>query len=131
MVKSVNRELLAWDHVIMAFDWQGVKTINVGSSYLDGVTQLESLKGMSVTADQATLVGEYKYSKDSDTDYGYMITNFTDPSADLTDSVTVTVKSGQSVLVYRDGVGNYVTADAEGKLEFTLEAGEAVFLITD
>lgn len=130
-VKSVNRELLAWDHVFMAFDWQGIKTYQVGEDYTKGISQLSNLEKVIVSASAETVVGEYKYTNGSDTDYGYMITNFTDPSKNITDSVNIEVNPGQQVLVYRNGVGTYMSPDGNDKINFKLGAGEGVFVIVD
>ena len=127
IVKQANTELLAWDSVYLSFDWQGVKAYNVASAMTSGVTQLSSLQDVSVSATAATLVGEYKYG--SADEYAYMITNFTEPSAGTTDTVTVTMAAGQTALVYINGVGSWMTADASGNLQLTLQAGEGAFVI--
>lgn len=131
-VKSVNRELLAWDHVFMAFDWQGIRTYNVDKAYTSGITQLEQLQKVYVSTYDATVVGEYKYTKGNDTDYGYMITNFTDPSQKTTATVSVELKeSADKVLVYKNGVGTYMTPDGNNKITMKLGAGEGAFVIVD
>lgn len=131
-VKSVNRELLAWDHVFMAFDWQGIKTYSVDKAYTSGITQLEELQKVYVSTYDATVVGEYKYTKGNDTDYGYMITNFTDPSQEKTATVIVElVDSADKVLVYKNGVGTYMKPDGNNKITIKLGAGEGAFVIVD
>ncbi len=126
-VQSINRELRAWDHIFLSFDWQGVKTYNTAAAYINGVTELGSLQSITVSADQATLVGEYKYGNTEE--YGYMITNFTEPSAGTTDTVTLMMAANQSVLVYKNGTGRWMNADSDGKLTLALEAGGGAFVI--
>ena len=100
-------------------------TISKENPYLVIADYLTNAKGISaVTATQDTLIGEF----DRDGVKAYMITNFTEPSKGLSDTVELTLESGTRVQIYNNGVKETKLAP-KGKLTITLEAGEAAFVV--
>lgn len=129
-VKQANEELKAWDEVYLSFDYVGTKALLGSSSTSNAcfkkLTQnKETITGLtSVTATQDTLIGEF----DKDGVTAYMISNFTEPSDQLSDTVELELTEATRVQVYINGVKETKIVP-KGKLTITLGAGEAAFVV--
>ena len=129
-VKQANEELKAWDEVYLSFDYVGTKALLGSSSSSNAcfkkLTQnKEAITGLtSITATQDTLIGEF----DKDGVTAYMISNFTEPSEKLSDTVELELSEATRVQVYINGVKETKIVP-KGKLTITLGAGEAAFVV--
>lgn len=127
-VRSVNEEIKNWDHVFMAYDWNGANVYNVDSALYGNAKSLlrTSFAKCSVTAEKATLVSEFVRE---DNTYAYMAVNASEPSAGTIDNVTLKfADTVRKVVVYRNGNGKVQTVN-EGSMTLHLAAGEAAFCI--
>ena len=131
--QTVNQDLLKWDEVLRSFEWQDNMCIK-GTSWFyhtSGlyeydpykVTSMDIIK--SVTATRDTIIGRFS-GKNGET--GLMITNFSDPVRNLSDTVKITFTDGDYVIVYKDGIRTIQTLN-NGQLSVTLGAGDGVFVI--
>lgn len=135
--KELNAEISEFDHVYLSFDWNGVMGINGTNNTADNdeyknesfsllKTPLAALDcANSVKATEDTIIGQFK---DKDGRDGLIVTNFSEPSADVRDKVSFEFKDANRALVYRDGKRK-VYEVKEGKLDIKLDAGEGVFVI--
>lgn len=132
-VQEVNEELKKWDHVILAFDWQGVMTV-AGTDEHENEESFESVQNKVLKELQSvekiesrldTLVGEFK---DEDGRYGYMMVNYTEPTNHKIDYVDVTFKNAQKALVYQGGESKVYDLE-NNQLQIRIEAGDAAFAI--
>lgn len=142
--QKANREILAFDHVYLQFEWQGVFT-NDGGSTADaesaGRTQNASFSNLldrmslsqvaclsSVTSTEDTLFGYFLDNSDNE---GFMIVNYNETTLELTDTVTMSFDPGYGytkALCYIGG--KEVTFDlTDNDLTLTLGSGEGVFVI--
>ena len=140
-VKKANGEILAFDHVLKQFAWQGVFTCDGGKSITGAsstsVSSFKSIERISlanvtsllkVSASQNTLFG---YFKDDSNNDGIMIVNYNETSENLTDSVELTFDSSKynAAVCYIGGKKQVFTGLTGGKLTLNLGAGEGVFVI--
>ena len=140
-VKKANGEILAFDHVLKQFAWQGVFTCDGGKSITGAsstsVSTFKSIERISlanvtsllkVSASQNTLFG---YFKDDSNNDGIMIVNYNEASENLTDSVELTFDSSKynAAVCYIGGEKQVFTGLTGGKLMLNLGAGEGVFVI--
>lgn len=132
-VKEVNDELKKWDHVILAFDWQGAMTV-AGTDEHENEASFESAESMTLDSLQAidtiesrldTLVGEFT---DKDGRYGYMLVNYTEPTNHKIDYVDLTFKDARKALVYQNGESKVYDVE-ENQLQLRIEAGDGAFVI--
>ena len=132
-VKEVNEELKKWDHVIMAFDWQGAMTVD-GTDAHENKESFESVqdkvlkqleKVQNVESRLDTLIGEFK---DQDGRYGYMVVNYTEPTNHRIDYVDMTFTEAQKALVYQGGEPKIYNVE-NNQLQLRVEAGDAAFVI--
>lgn len=127
-VRSVNEEIKNWDHVFMAYDWNGANVYNVESSLYRNASSLltTSFAKCSVTTEKAMLVSEFVRE---DNTYAYMAVNASEPSAGTIDNVTLKfADTVRKVVVYRNGKGKVQKVN-EGSMTLSLAAGEAAFCI--
>ncbi len=130
--KTVNNEVLAWEDVYLAFDWDGVMYHNAdemidNQSFANLLYPMEShdrIKKIDSTED--TLVGVFKNDDGLD---AFMFVNYTDPYFDKDDTVTVTFKDAKALLTYRLGQKVVVPLDKNGSYTFKLYPGEGRFII--
>ena len=135
--KEINGELAAWDEVYMSSDWQGVKPV-LGSVNLeedpdyfnlafngivDPLTEWQCANAIIATQD--TLAGEFK---DADGNYALMLSNYTEPTDQLKDEVSITFKKANRALVYKNGKRT-VYEVKKNKVNIKLAAGEGAFVI--
>lgn len=132
-VKNANAQLAKWDHVILSFDWQGLVT-SAGSDESENEVALgmvksqtlEKLEGVSKLESRLdTLVGQFI---DKDGNQGYMVTNYTEPTAGKIDVVRMTFEDAENALVYLNGEESVVKLE-DGRLTLTLNSGEGAFVI--
>lgn len=132
--KTVNLEILSWDHVFLRYDWQGVRYVlgeGNGSNALFAATQfgLSSLPGVeNVFSSEDLIVGHFT---DANGQPAYMVTNFCDPDRSTTEDaaeVNMTITDANCAIIYRNGVPETVQIE-DGALSFTVGVGEAAFVI--
>ena len=135
--KEINSELAAWDEVYLSFDWDGVFTVQ-GSENLKEDAEYQNMHfiglsgalenlgcAKSVSATQDTLIGQFK---DTDGNYALMVTNFTEPTDLLKDTVEITFNNANRALVYKNGKRT-VYEVKKNKVKINLAAGEGAFVI--
>lgn len=133
MAQTVNNEIKSFDHVYLNYEWQGTLPVlgkNNEDGYnlnFDGLT--EPLETLGVAnrwdATEDALIGTFKDANGND---GLIVTNFTDPSLRLTNTVRFDFKDVSKVRVYRGGnVYDYEVAN--NRFDIELEPGEGVFII--
>lgn len=129
--QTVNREILAMDHVYLNYDWEGTMLVlgeghkkNKCFSMVKNALQSHD-RILSVSASQDTLVGTFKDAFDND---AFMVVNFDDPAHNSTDTVTIDLKGTSKAVVYEKGVRTEVNAP-KGKLTLNIEAGSGAFVI--
>lgn len=135
--KELNAEIAKFDHVYLSFDWEGVMGVNGTNNYeidpeyvndsFDLLSApLTALNGVkNVTATEDTLIGQFK---DKDGRAGFIVTNFTEPTNLLKDTVTFEFNKANRAIVYRNGE-RQIYEVKKNKLELNLGAGEGVFII--
>jgi hypothetical protein len=138
--KTVNEELLAFDHVYLSFDWQGVlvtpgtdaKTTAGTNCFPNTKLSLKYYPRVKkIEASEDTITGCFK---DKDGYDGFMLVNFSDPTQKQTDNVKVTFNNASRAVVYANGVksivdltnGVYETALAPGAGQFIIPIASAV-----
>ena len=135
-VRTVNREIKAWDNVYLCFKWEGVAPV-AGShgkpnamlaSIVDSYIKPDGIEGLkSIVSDEDVLCGIFK---DTEGGMGYMVTNATNPGEKIPASLTVAFeKKYKGVMVYEKGKSRIITLDRYGKAKINLEPGEGKFLI--
>ena len=141
-VAKANNEILAFDHVMEQFSWQGVFTCDAGKTatgkdrtsnasfsglvnrmYVSAIDNLES-----VTASCDTLFG---YFIDKEENAGFTIVNYNDSSLGLSDKVSVKFNSSYHYTKAQCYIGGEKqTIDLKDNvLGLTLGVGEGVFVI--
>ena len=142
--RKANREVLAFDHVYLQFEWQGVFTNDGGTTTADGDrnrTQNSSFSNLigrmdlaeiafidSVTTSEDTLFGYFMDGADNE---AVLAVNYNETTLGLKDTVTLRFDPAYGytkALCYVGG--EKVTYDlTDNSLTFTLGAGEGVFAI--
>ena len=130
--KKLNHEVLAWDHVFLRYDWQGVMNV-LGEGNDSNVLFDNTMLSMSylpcldfVTASGDTIIG---YFTDENGQPAYMVTNIGDPDrVTETDVVQMQIGGATDALVYHRGESSAVEGD-NGLFTLELGPGEAMFLI--
>ena len=135
-VKEVNREILAFDHVFLRFDWQGCRVIKksrernirmVHAGYEGG-----TLKAADGTRD--TLIGCMQNPEDGAE--GYWVVNADNPSWCMENDVELVFENADRCIYYRKGKEYDVSLtrmpsedSRDGKFSIRLGVGEGVFVI--
>lgn len=132
-VQEVNQEVFRFDHVLGAFDWQGLMTVfgtinhNVSIGFEDiedkVLSRLEGIRSISATYD--AIAGQFK---DANGNQGYMFVNYTEPSSKISNTVSVEFNQAKGVMMYRDGI-EIVLKTNGNKIDIPLQPGEGVFVI--
>ena len=131
-VQEVIQEIKAFDHVLGAFDWEGLKTVTgathnelSGFDALAG-TELGTLRGLKkISATFDAIVGQHK---DGQGNTGFTVVNYNEPTKGLMNEVVFEFSDAKGVLLYRGGVEMVLKVE-NNRLTVPLEAGEGVFLI--
>ena len=133
--KTVNSEVLAWDHVYLRYEWQGTAAVNGSdgdpygllfalkhAKYPDGIEGISSIK-----SDGDLLCGIFA---DADGNKGFMLTNASNPYKEKSASVSVRFdKPYKGVQVFEKGVPRIIKLDNRGGAVIGLEPGEGKFII--
>lgn len=139
-VKEANEKYLGFEKVVNAFEWQGVNTL-----YASDETKIENEEAFSAISGLVlgntgklnlggcrskldTLIGAFKKGDD----YGYMVVNYSLPSAGKSNVVELAFNNATHAAVYsatENGVQSSVVTLADGKARITLGAGDGVFVI--
>ena len=129
--QTINREVLAFDHVYLNYDWEGTmcvlgegNTKNKCFSMLSNPLQShERIK--SVKANQDTVIGTFKDKNNND---AFMVVNFSDPAYGLSDTVELQLKGASKAVCYIQGIRSVVETK-KGKLNLQLPPGNGAFVI--
>ncbi|MDE6401071.1 MAG: hypothetical protein K2L54_00485, partial [Clostridiales bacterium] len=132
--KEVNAEISAFDHVYLSFDWDGAMSVKgtynleddeeYENSSFGFYKELTELKCASkVTATQDTVIGQFQDDEGRD---ALIITNFTLPTDDVDDRVTIDFKDCNRAMVWENGVQK-VYEVKNNKLTLDIPSGEGVF----
>ena len=133
MAQAVNNEIRSFDHVYLNYEWQGTLPI-LGKNNTDGYNLnfdgLSSpLEALDVAnrwdATEDALVGVFK---DADGNDGLIVTNFTDPSRNISNLVRFDFKNVSKVRVYRGGIA-YDYEVENNRFDLELAPGEGIFMI--
>lgn len=130
--KEANAELHKFDHVYLSFDYLGTMPIYASSGtvcngFVAIRNKLKEIEGVkSIEAEEPAIVGSFRDKEDN---IGLMITNYTEPTDEISNTVTVKFDSGiTKARVYCKGEPlDYRVKD--GTLTLVLEPGEGVFVI--
>lgn len=130
--KKVNREVLAWDHVYLRYEWQNTYAVP-GADPWFGLSVLEhkaseGIAGISkISAAEDALCGAFE---DSNGNRGYMLTNAANPYDEKTCTVTLNFdKEYRGAQIFEKGVPRIVTLGKNGETTVSLEPGEGKFII--
>lgn len=134
-VKQANLEMRSFEDIYFNFDWQGVMTKigrenseggeNKNFNYLSYKVMDSHERIRSFTTQQDTLTGVFKDKEGRD---GFMIVNFTEPSAGLKNEVNLQFNDCTHALIVKNGKSEEVEAK-DGKISFVMNAGEGYFVI--
>ena len=133
-VQEANRQIRALQDTYMNFEWKGFMTkigtentdgSNNNFDYINSYSLDEHARISKLSAQQDTLVGVFKDEEERD---GFMFVNFTEPTAEKEDKVSVDFKDATGALMYVKGERQVVGLN-NGRLEFTMEAGDGVFVV--
>lgn len=134
IVKTINEEISAWDHIFLGFDWQGTIPV-VGTKNTQGAPSdfenfvngaLESSPRIDkVQATRNTLIGCFKDDKNFD---GFYVTNYSDPFYGRSDEISITFKKATKAIECYNGQVTEIELE-NGLYSKTLNAGEGVFII--
>lgn len=141
-VQEAFQQMFNWEHVYLSFNWQGTMTLpgtatGYGTAGADHFNQLlysldshERIK--SVERERDLLVGTFKDKEGYD---GFLFTTYADPYYRKSNDISVEFNHTSKALVYLNG--QLITNDENdscylienGKFDWTLEAGDILFVI--
>lgn len=137
--QAVNNEVHELDHVFLSFDWMGTSSIigtenlHIDSEYRNaafdrleyGVDEFYGVTGVRATQD--TIAGQF-YDSENDR-YALMLVNYTEPTDEKTNTVTVDVSEGaRTSAVYKLGEWNEYSV-TNGSVTLQLAPGEGAFVL--
>ena len=132
--KTVNHEVLNFDHVLMSYDWQGIM-LNVGTlsegkvsssfkAVKHAVEKHDRIKTIESERDLA--IGIFEDASGYD---GFYMLNYENPGyTDRKNKITVTFKNADKAVIYYRGEATTVDLN-NGTFTYELEAGDAIFAI--
>ena len=133
--QTVNMELKALQHIYLSFDYLGTMPVR-GDDWaeqelfyqqnmiFEGIGSIPFVK--EVSAEHNAIIGQFK-DKKNDVN-GLMVTNFTQPNEELSNTVKIKFDNAKKVAVYTKGTEKiYVLKD--NVFEYKLEAGQGAFMI--
>ena len=129
--QTVNREVLAWDHVYLSYEWTGTMTVlGEGNAKNKNFTMLEHAfteheRIKSVKSSQDVIIGTFADSFDNQ---AFMFVNFSDPGLKTESRIETEFYNASKAVIYKNGERT-VEELKNGKLELTLEAGNGAFVI--
>ena len=129
--QTVNREVLAMDHVFLNYEWQGTYPVlaegnakNKCFSMLGSpLTSHERISNVKSSED--LLIGTFKDSFDND---AFMVVNFSDPALDKNCRAEINLKGTSKAVLYNKGVRTEVEAK-NGKLVLEIQPGDGTFVV--
>ncbi len=133
-IKDGLNEIRKLEDVFFNFTWQGINTVigeknDFGGENTDFMYStkalVESDRIESVKTEQDTLIGVFK---DKDGNDGFMVVNFTEPSLDNTNKVTIKFKDCTKVAIWIDGEQS-VYSVTDGTFVFTQSSGDGYFVV--
>ncbi len=132
-VKTANSDALPFAKATMAYDWQGT-FYTAGSTSSENGTAFGRIDSL-VTSDKGTmtscsstrdaLYGRYTQGGQD----GYMVVNYTDPTKEYTNTVTMNFGSCKYAIVYTAGGEAKIVPLTSGSLSLDLATGEAAFVV--
>lgn len=134
-IKTANLELRGLEKIYFNFDWKGVMPVigeknddggeNKNFNYLSDMAISSHDRISSLKAEQDTLIGVFKDQENRD---GFMVVNFTEPSAGLSDKTEFAFNDCTRAIVVKNGVESVVDCP-NGKLTLNLPQGAGYFVI--
>ena len=135
-IKQVQQEVHAFEEVYFNFDWKSVITV-MGEKNEDGfVDSYDWLdpgfaaegheRISSLSCEQDTLIGCFEDAEGQD---GFMVMNYAEPGALKESRTRIAFQDAYAAAVYRRGEKRIVKLGRGGTLNFTLLAGEGVFVV--
>lgn len=133
-IKDGLNEIRKLEDVFFNFTWEGINTVigeknDFGGENTDFMYStkavVESERIESIKTEQDTLVGIFKDAQGND---GFMVVNFTEPSLDNTNKVTIKFKDCTKVAVWVDGEQK-VYSVTDGTFVFTQSSGDGYFIV--
>ncbi len=141
-VQEAFHEAFAWEHVYLSFNWEGTMTLS-GTATGYGVQDKSHMSNLlyslesherikSVERERDLLIGTFK---DKDGYDGFLFTTYDDPYYRKSNEISVEFNHTSKALVYLNG--QLITNDENdscylienGKFDWTLEAGDILFVI--
>lgn len=132
-VQSANLDIQAMMPYYKNFDWKGIMISSVYDD-TDNFGYLESSKFLLNSTRTVTKIesSEDAFSgvfEDKDGNEGYLVVNFTDPALDRSNQITLSVADGYTHAIVVKNGESAVEKIKNGKLSFTMAAGEGYFVI--
>ena len=128
-VKQANLEIRGLEDIYHNFTWKGVMPVigskndnggeNNSFNYLSTFVQNSHSRISSIKTEQDTLVGVFKDNEGRD---GFMIVNYTEPSAKLKSKVDLTLNDCTRAIVVKNGKQEVIDC-VNGVLSFTMNEG--------
>ena len=130
--KNVNLEIKKFDHVYLSFNWfgnmttRGSNSTKANDNFINLKNALNSHERISsITSSEDLLSGFFKDEQGYD---GFMFVNFTDPSQNKTNDISVEFREADKVIEYVKGEATVKELE-NGKYTYSLAAGEGIFVI--
>lgn len=135
-VKEANRRLHELGNYYLGYEWKGVR-LYVGKTLFDernarafeAVKERQTEKFVALTGFESSadaVVGEFEKSGEN----AYMAVNYTEPTANVQNTVTFTFEGYKNALVIKGGTMQKVSLPC-GRVAVSLSAGEGVFVIPE
>jgi len=127
-VKNVNREILAFDHILLSMKNLGVMTYAPGSLPSEMFTEnpLTEWKPVKkIEAEREVILGAFESDNGAK---AMILVNYTDPGKNLTNKVSIQLKGVKGLTVYEKDVPTKVELKG-GRYEVTLQPGEGKFIL--
>ncbi len=133
-VQNINQELNALSNVALAYDYVGAtgvtKTGEKGSMALRMLSKVNDFTDFTYVQAMETSSELVVSSNKSEKGEGYMLVHYADPVLNKSAEISLTLKDTKYLAVYK-GVETpkIMTANAERKINLTLQAGEGIFVV--
>lgn len=128
--KKLNYDIKAFEDIFLSFNWFGTMALkgeNGGNANFEGLTgTLKSIPFIkSISASQDTLIGSFKNNNGGN---ALMVTNFSDPAKNLSDSMEIEFNGASGVTAYRGGEEKAIILK-NNTLTLEIPAGQGTFLV--
>ncbi len=127
-VQELTSEIESFEGLYFNFDWEGVMPVGKSGSgnYKLLTDSLEKVHGIQkVEAAEDALVGQFK---DDDGNYAYMVTNFSSPFDNRSNTVTLHFENCKKVIICKKG-RRIVETVKGNKLTLDMGSGEGFFVV--